>query len=1197
MAMYLEHFGLLRAPFAMHPDPDFLYLSDQHSSAKAFLESSAFVNDSFFVITGSIGAGKTTLVEGFLSELPSGRTVIARINQTQLSPTGFLRLLLDELGLEAFKAKKPQLLARLRKYLAKCTRENLKVVVVVDEAQNLENEVLEEIRMLTGNQEASCLSIVLVGQPEFLDTLESPQMRQLAQRCRLRSTLKPLEEAETVEYVRHRLAVAGVEDEDLFDDLALLQVHELTGGVPRLINSLCDTALICAFADGLEVVDTEVLEAAAEELNWDASAVARNSHASGSASADQTENLKSARDKARQRRALSQRDRKITELEQALSESEAALAELQTEADALKATSSSADSNDAGLKPALDRLGTEFAARLQKIEELQQSLDASVNDPGEEADEDLQAETELLQEQQEALEDRLQQSETLLESLAGAGTVKNSAAAEELGALQETLVQKDDELKQLRKQVESLEVQSAELAKSENELDEKEQALQELRGTVNTLEQRIDSDDTLQAELEEKQRELQALENTVADLEHSVSENERREEELTALQKELDDVRGELAQAQDQQQIANDDHQAASKECDSLRDTLAERDQQLAELKEAHNELSERDNKIAEIEDQLQARAGEVEDLHRRLEDESNARQGAQREADSTGGELAELQAAQQAALLRVSELEATLRETEDQLQAAGRRAGDLTQEVAELVPLREELNARDARIESLDARIGELESELATTQEARNRATEELEAATASLEKAAGERLELERKISGRDNSIVTLEAEVRRKNRLIDELHDKLGPLPALEDQVAVLGNENTELCDEVESRNERIFELQEALSLSRQRLDEARHEIDSSHNQHVGLHREVSELQAEISRLHEGTNQRDDLVTSLQAECQNRKQDLRKLRRQLDESMDQSRELRDTVELGEDRVRQLESELAAAMETISEMSEAGSAANSSAREIEAELDEKAGEVATLQQALVENQEKLTAMEAVLKEKTETIKVLELDAETAEAQADDGEDSAVAAPDQLVLQLRGEIEARDQRIIELESSVHNLSESLAAATEQLSMQSDHLRELEQQLESSRAAAAELREELGETDREFDRTAVLGDDDADLADTDARPVSIDAGLLVSTNGRPTRKIPLRSDRLIIGRTRDSDIKIDNEYASRHHAQIVYEQGNFVLEDLNSTNGIYVNAKRVKRRMLRDRDVISIGPDKLIFVREQHTSH
>ena len=133
MAMYLEHFGLSRAPFAMHPDPEFIYLSDQHSSAKAFLESSAFVNDSFFVITGSIGAGKTTLVEGFLSELPANATEIARINQTQLSPTGFLRLLLDELGLKAFKAKKPQLLARLKKYLAKCTRENIKVVVVVDE--------------------------------------------------------------------------------------------------------------------------------------------------------------------------------------------------------------------------------------------------------------------------------------------------------------------------------------------------------------------------------------------------------------------------------------------------------------------------------------------------------------------------------------------------------------------------------------------------------------------------------------------------------------------------------------------------------------------------------------------------------------------------------------------------------------------------------------------------------------------------------------------------------------------------------------------------------------------------------------------------------------------------------------------------------------------------------------------------------
>ncbi len=976
MAMYLEHFGLDRAPFAMHPDPDFLYLSEQHSAAKAFLETSAFVNDSFVVITGSIGAGKTTLVEGYLAEMSPHDAFIARINQTQLTATGFLRMLLDELGLDGFKAKKPQLLARLRKFLAKASRDGRRVVVVVDEAQNLTREVLEEIRMLTGSGHADVLSVVLIGQPEFLDTLESPRLKQLAQRCRLRSHLKALEADETLAYISHRISIAGGNGDDLFTAEALDGIHAHTGGVPRLINSLCDTALLCAFADGLDTVGATEVSVAIKELKWPGDAAkAPMTPAAKTGKQKRTRSAKTSRSSKTHTNELRKRDQRIKKLESQL-------------ADATKAA---------------DALATVEA-------ELAQLRSAAEQGPGPEA----------------------------------------------------------------------------ELAASHERLD--------------------------------------------------------------ALQAQVDEFIG----AGGLGVLAND-----------IESDMAKLAEQFAVIEA---QLEEADALLAGFD---QAPASSPED-----------------------------KAALAAMQVRLEELEEVARSKDEALANLQNELDLMTQGSGELQKLEETLASRADAIEGLTATCDQLRNDLASAGAERDDAIKQMHRLEEKHEEYVERVEKLTKKTSSRDNSIRTLEAEVRRKNRLIDELHDKLEALPGLEQQAATLGKENAALSHEVESRNLRVFELQEALSLSQQRLDDTRRELDSSHTDHVSLHQEIGELKAQAADLHDGTAQRNDLLKSLQTECQNRKLDLRKLRRELDEALDQSRELRDLVEVGEARARGLEAELAAAMETIREMSESGSQISSDARVFERELAEREEQLEALQEKLRAKNEEIGTLETSLREKTETIKVLQMDVDASgERSPLNGADQNHAGDSPLVIQLRAEVEARGRRIDELEAALQVTAESLASTAEKADQQSHAIQQLEEQLESSRMAASELREELGQADREFDQTAVLDDENLEDTSKSARTLAVEAGLLVSVGGKPTRRVHLRSERLIIGRTRDSDIKIDNEFASRHHAQIVYRKGSFVLEDLNSTNGIFVNSRRVKRRRLRNRDVISIGPDKMVFVLEQHTSH
>jgi len=266
---YLSHFKLNEQPFRLSPDPDFVYWSKQHARAKAYMESTIWLADGFVVITGEIGSGKTTLLHSFLSELPED-VVYAVISQTQLSTTEFLQSVLTEFGFKPFDKKKVELLDMLNMFFIEQYSNGKKVVLIVDEAQNLSKKVLEEIRLLSGieTHKEKVLRIILAGQPELKDKLESKSLKQLVQRVRLRFHIGPLDKRELREYVEHRVSVAGREDKTLFAGDVYETIHRFTGGVPRLINTLCDTALLCVFADERNVVEKADILSSADELGW-----------------------------------------------------------------------------------------------------------------------------------------------------------------------------------------------------------------------------------------------------------------------------------------------------------------------------------------------------------------------------------------------------------------------------------------------------------------------------------------------------------------------------------------------------------------------------------------------------------------------------------------------------------------------------------------------------------------------------------------------------------------------------------------------------------------------------------------------------------------------------------------------------------------------------------------------------------------
>jgi len=267
--MYLDLFKLKELPFRLSPDPQFLYLSKNHARAKAYMESTIWFTDGFVVITGEIGSGKTTLIETFLREIGPD-VVVAQINQTQVSALEFLQSVLVQFGFQPFKMRKAELLATLNQFLIDQHAAQRKVLLVVDEAQNLSQRVLEEVRMLSGVEttKEKVLRIILAGQPELNDKLDAPELTQLAQRVRLRFHLTALTADEMQSYIRHRLEIAGAEGREIFAPDTFEKIYRYTGGTPRLVNTLCDTAMMAAYGVDRDTVTLADLDAAIEELQW-----------------------------------------------------------------------------------------------------------------------------------------------------------------------------------------------------------------------------------------------------------------------------------------------------------------------------------------------------------------------------------------------------------------------------------------------------------------------------------------------------------------------------------------------------------------------------------------------------------------------------------------------------------------------------------------------------------------------------------------------------------------------------------------------------------------------------------------------------------------------------------------------------------------------------------------------------------------
>jgi general secretion pathway protein A len=267
--MYCELFQLTEPPFRLTPDPQFLFASKQHARAKAYMESTIWLADGFVVITGDIGSGKTTLIESFLADLPED-IVLAHISQTQLSPVEFLQALLVEFGFKPFRKRKVELLSMIKDYMVEQYAAGKKILLIIDEAQNLSRKVLEEVRLLSGLElrKEKLLRIIIAGQPELSHKLDSARLQQLTQRVRLRFHLGALSKRETHEYITHRLEVAGAKGRKIFEPAACDIVFRYTGGVPRLVNILCDTAMLCAFAEEHTLIDERLVKAAVEELQW-----------------------------------------------------------------------------------------------------------------------------------------------------------------------------------------------------------------------------------------------------------------------------------------------------------------------------------------------------------------------------------------------------------------------------------------------------------------------------------------------------------------------------------------------------------------------------------------------------------------------------------------------------------------------------------------------------------------------------------------------------------------------------------------------------------------------------------------------------------------------------------------------------------------------------------------------------------------
>jgi general secretion pathway protein A len=275
LPLYSGHFGLAEAPFNITPDPSFLYLSPAHQEGLAQLMYGISARRGFIVLTGEVGTGKTTLIQALLNRVPEG-TQTALIFSAVSGPVDLFRYVCEEFGLvEPMQGLKDghDYIYLLNEFLLQKYRDNGNAVLIIDEAQNLSPEVLESIRLLSNFEtpKDKLLQILLVGQPELTDRLNSPHLRQLKQRITLRHHLRPLSLSECQEYIASRLRHAGGNPQ-IFSSKAVEEIHRYATGIPRLINVICDNAMISAYALDKKEVEPPLIQEVADDLQLNGAA-------------------------------------------------------------------------------------------------------------------------------------------------------------------------------------------------------------------------------------------------------------------------------------------------------------------------------------------------------------------------------------------------------------------------------------------------------------------------------------------------------------------------------------------------------------------------------------------------------------------------------------------------------------------------------------------------------------------------------------------------------------------------------------------------------------------------------------------------------------------------------------------------------------------------------------------------------------
>ena len=267
--MYKDFYGLKANPFNVNPDPRYLFLTRHTEEALACLTYGIQSRKGFVLLTGEVGTGKTTLVNKLLEWLRLQQVATAFIFNSRMNVPQFLDFMMADFGISCDSRSKSQILLRLYNWLLDRYRAGETAVVIVDEAQNLSEEVLEEIRLLTNLETFTekLLQIVLVGQPELEQKLKLPQLRQLRQRLTLRAKTHPLTLEETKAYVAQRLRIAGSNGQQIFEPNALVSIHRFASGIPRVINLLCEHCLVSAFVDQQKLITCDIVDAVARDFD------------------------------------------------------------------------------------------------------------------------------------------------------------------------------------------------------------------------------------------------------------------------------------------------------------------------------------------------------------------------------------------------------------------------------------------------------------------------------------------------------------------------------------------------------------------------------------------------------------------------------------------------------------------------------------------------------------------------------------------------------------------------------------------------------------------------------------------------------------------------------------------------------------------------------------------------------------------